>query len=641
MKNYAPLRLAKNVTYPSYQLYATIDNRKTEPETALKIAILIAINWIKEKFSEFELPKELDMPSPEEYESFSMDRLSSFRIDRGYVVDVVYIPEISCWSLQLVEPDLGLGGHEAVPGRIFTTNIGYRLTDGVIECGFNTIVSDPQHITQKSRVFRLGLIKRLVRHPLLGLNQCRTLIENYHTIDTSSKMRSLRDFINDDERLMPVALFTMVTDGGEESGSYPSQIEFTPRNKYYTICHSFLNGSADDDIRKLQFTKNKEDVWEARPEEAKSSEENRPAEEHAPEKTEDAQPYLPYDIEQSAHDKMGYGHYIVIGHDKLNEFNKMLCTEMKAGDVCIIEPQALGGKVTVYPYQTYCSRKEELISEIADIMQNYPLDKPMKYGKVLFSPAARLYQQDQIIRSTRSIKTLVSQNDEHTALLKQKYHEKIQLERQQNQLLTDKVARLESIIEDKEQELAAMRDKLEEIRMECERKVARTEKQLDYFHSLNERPTETEDIPLWVEKKFEGRMIFHQRAVDLIRSVPTHEIDMKLLCDALEYLATEYYDFYTKQITEEEARYRGSLKYNRPFEVTPTGTGSIMMTPYEYKVKYKLHGSTSKEVALDMHLKAGVAATHLIRIYFFYDSYNRYFVVGSLPKHLKTTTHKT
>ncbi|NLO41254.1 MAG: hypothetical protein GX115_17545 [Ruminiclostridium sp.] len=98
-------------------------------------------------------------------------------------------------------------------------------------------------------------------------------------------------------------------------------------------------------------------------------------------------------------------------------------------------------------------------------------------------------------------------------------------------------------------------------------------------------------------------MILHKKAKDLIRKTPTDEVDMKLLCNALEFLATEYRDVMESQITEDEKKRRCSEKYNRPFEVTPVANTTIEFTPSEYKIKYN-YGNKEKrlECPLDLHL---------------------------------------
>lgn len=637
MEYKGPLHLIKNITYPSYQLYATIANKKTVPDDAFKIAVLTAITWLREKFSDLEMPQELQCASPDRYNEFNLNELKSFRIDCGYVVDVVYISEIKSWSLQLVEPDLGLSKRESnpVPGRIFTTNIGFRLVNDTVECGFNTVVSDPENVTEKCSVFRLGVVKLLVRNPLLGLQQCTRLIEHANTVDTSIKVRSLKDLIADDERTLPIAVFTMVKDGAGKNTVLAPEIDILSLDKYMGFRNT-LNSSSKNALSGIYFTVS-DGVWNTETKADKTVEESEIVQ---PLPETEAEAYLPYDIKESAHAKMGYGHYFVIAEDKLADVCKLTAVQLEQGDVCVIEPKKFGGRVTVYPYSSYRNRKLELIAEVDSFIQSYSMDKPMAFGKVLFSPAARMYQQEQLISSTKSRHTLLDQSREHERLLTQKHNEELLLKDKQIYLLNEKIGRLQQLLDEKDTVNAELRENIAQIQIKHEKSIRGLEEKLEYIDSLKERPTQPSDVPKWVEKKFAERMIFHQRAVDLISSVLSYEVDMELLCDALEYLATEYYDYYTKTISEDEMLQRCAAKYNRPFSVTPTGCESIKYSPAAYKVKYKLHGSTSKEVALDMHLKTGVATQHLLRIYFFYDSYNRYFVVGSLPKHLKTVTEK-
>lgn len=122
----------------------------------------------------------------------------------------------------------------------------------------------------------------------------------------------------------------------------------------------------------------------------------------------------------------------------------------------------------------------------------------------------------------------------------------------------------------------------------------------------------------------------------MIQSVSVNDVDMQLLCDAIEYLAYEYRDLKAGIISWDEVNQRCSEKYGRPFEVTGCGETSIEMYSRQYKIKYKL-GFKGKpiETPLNEHLKVGNTAGNLIRIYFLYDSERKVIVVGSLPYHLK------
>lgn len=645
-RNYAPLCLVPNRSYPSYQLYATVSNKKTPPADAFKIVVLTVLQWMREKFKKLDLPEELKHPAPEDYKSFSTDLLKSFRIDRGYVVEVVYIDEINSFSLQLVEPDLDLGSEHPNPvaGRVFTTNIGVRIRDGIVECGFNTMVSDPENVTTPCNVYRLSPVKRIVRNPLLGLTQVTPLVETATELDSSVKTESFRELVYSDDRYLPILIFTEVNMNTSQQEELSADISVPLLDIRSSV--SFLNdNSRKKDTVHFSYTEGLSDQYKNRAEHPFShfDKQDKPAEPNASpaKQTEDEPVYsIPYDIEQLAHDAMGYCHVYTVKQKKHPELCRILSQELSEGDVCIVEPKEFGGGITIFPYKKHRRQGEQLISELSRITHNYCMGKEMKYGKVLFTHRARLYQQEQLIKSGSSLESIVREQQEHEKLLKERYEQSISSRDSKIKTLTEKIDRLQEIISEKDCRIAEAKAEAEKAILECELKMQRTQLRLDYLESLDKRPETTAEIPKWVSDNFEGRILFHNKAVDLITKTPTQEVDMKLLCDAIEYLATEYYEMYHNIITEEEAAIRTSRKYNRPFEVTPSGTASLQFAPTDYKIKYNLHGSHSKEQLLDRHLKAGVASAWLIRIYFLYDSYNKIFVVGSLPKHLKTLSEK-
>ncbi len=130
-------------------------------------------------------------------------------------------------------------------------------------------------------------------------------------------------------------------------------------------------------------------------------------------------------------------------------------------------------------------------------------------------------------------------------------------------------------------------------------------------------------------------MLFLDRATDLI-SACGRNIDLNLLCDALEYLACEYRDFLCGDLCEDDSIAACSRNYSRRFEVAPSGDGAIQSYPAQYKAKYGVSEHTGKPVErlFDRHLRVGGDPKDLIRIYFFYDTLKRLIVVGSLPDHL-------
>ena len=116
---------------------------------------------------------------------------------------------------------------------------------------------------------------------------------------------------------------------------------------------------------------------------------------------------------------------------------------------------------------------------------------------------------------------------------------------------------------------------------------------------------------------------------------PPDQVNLNLLCDALEYLATEYWDELNGYIRESERDNLCAQNYGRPFKVTSLTGTAIKINSAEYKIKYNI-GFKGKPVEspLNLHLKVRNDPCNLLRIYFLYDKIRHLIVVGSLPKHL-------
>ena len=183
---------------------------------------------------------------------------------------------------------------------------------------------------------------------------------------------------------------------------------------------------------------------------------------------------------------------------------------------------------------------------------------------------------------------------------------------------------------DKNSQIIAMEKKLTEM----EKLLLMTKKALTTQKLINEhltdklsRPTKLSDVAEWVETRFAGKIVLLSRAVKLLNSASPSNVDIDILCDAIEYLAEEYRDCLLQKITPDELSHICSVKYNRPFHVKPTG--DEYLTRPEYNIRYK--GSNQ---FLALHFIYGCAVDTLIRIYFFYDKKEKKLVIGSLPYHL-------
>jgi len=259
-KEYQPIKLLKNRIYPTYQLYAVI-NSKVSAEEAMVIAVLETFSWLRKRFRELTIPDEIDYPEPDKYKSVRLDDFKSFRINEGYVVDVVFIKEKGVFAFQLVEPDLGPEpgnenqGRKPAPGRVFATNIAYRIYNGKLECGFKTVCSEPENTKAACEVFRLAVIRSIVLNELLGLDQIIPIIRDMHQINSIDKVDRFIDYIRSNERQLPFVLTV----------EYKKPVDFNTlvKTKPNFDINNLLNRKIEDLIATTKV-EDKEEIFEDR-----------------------------------------------------------------------------------------------------------------------------------------------------------------------------------------------------------------------------------------------------------------------------------------------------------------------------------------------------------------------------------------
>lgn len=156
----------------------------------------------------------------------------------------------------------------------------------------------------------------------------------------------------------------------------------------------------------------------------------------------------------------------------------------------------------------------------------------------------------------------------------------------------------------------------------------------------NKRPKNLKSMSKRITNNFRDNIFLTKRAKDELESTPGENVDIDKLCDAVEYLATEYWNYLYRGWSEEKVKKDASQKYGRVFEVAPNHDTSMKQFKSDYTIKYFKNewNGKLKESFMDWHLKVGVKQEYLIRIYFLLDNDKKLIVIGSLPKHLKTAS---
>lgn len=607
---YRVIRLMKNRIYPTYQLHAYMANRKTDPHDGLRLAGLITMEWLRHRLGDHAPEEFLRLPAPSEYLNADDSCLFSIHISSGFMIDIVSLPEQGIWTLQITEPDLGSDPgnpnqtRQAVPGRVIETNVGFKVSGTQLECGFQTVISDPEGTSQQAEVYRLAFVRRLVDHPDFGLHQMSKLTHEPMCISTVDQLKTMLSIWKDRENQLPCVVFT------HEREEQPPAAELNL--PALTQSSSLRAPSLRIGEMLPQIPVQKQVI-------------NR----------------LPYDVESFSKYGVTFCRSYILDAPLLERFLPAAGISAQAGDIIVLEPSAFGGKWHAIPYKPSKARQEEAMSRLQSEMYGYSRGKTVSFGNIQFLSAAR----EGLMRSSASA---LQQSAETSDLWAQKlalqdaqWQDKFRRKEMEYQALAEQLERQRQYQDRLEKEKEQLRTENEKERMRAERLLAEKEEDIAYLKRKLSQPEEHGQIAAWVANYFPERLLLHPKAKALLEDKSAKSVSAGLICDALDFLATDYWDRRYARISTEEMNSRCSEKYGRPFEVKPTGAATIEFTPAQYKVKY-FTGAAGKPVesALDFHLGVGNDPENLLRIYFLHDDDKKLIVVGSLPRHLKTVTIK-
>ena len=614
-----PRILLKSVRYPTYQLYAVATNTKVSADSQLVIGALTVLEWIRTKFREFEIPDAFRVPPPDSYFNVSLNDLKSAHIDCGYAVEIVCIPEEKVWAFRLIEPDLstqwrdGAEVSTAIPGRVFETNIAFRVVGTTMHMGVELIVSEPENTSEEKQaiVLRPAVVSDLAENPRLGLSAGYLLENRLWELNSKDRHKQLRDNLK--KWMMPAVIFCdYLPEKSPEEFAVP-KMEFNLEKSPFDL--SAMLKTANTPAHTLSLHATTESMRAS---------------------TEKGTPFVPYDTDLFVKSRLAYVHSFHLPADQFDSFGKIHQIIVKSGDVLFIEPYELGAGIMRYQYSESVQGKN--FSELMNLSRDYLRKKSVSFGNVLFLSGAKKVLLEKYRQANMSVEDTIKDYEARIQTL-QDEHKHVVMERNDRiQQQANKITRLKNQLEDEQARVEEIRSIAAKEIENANKKMAQMSDRIQYLESLPKRPKTPQEIPNWVQSHFAGRLEFHQRAIRLIQSVSVNDIDMQLLCDAIEYLAYEYRDLKVGIISWDDVKQRCSEKYGRPFEVTGCGDTSIEMYSYQYKIKYKL-GFKGKpiETPLNEHLKVGNTTGNLIRIYFLYDDERKVIVVGSLPNHLRVS----
>ena len=569
--------------------------------------MLETLNWLRQRFQALDEPEELKWPPASQFAEVDCRNFKSFQLDRGYKLEVICLPEEKIWALQLTEPDLGPQPgnpnqcRAAVPGRLIETNIAYHIVADQVECGFRTLVSDPIGVAEPCEVFRYSFIKLLVRNPLVELHHGMKLTDDAISLDSPSMTKNLANWLKAKDRMMPCLVMA------ECEGEQVKPVDLAAYQKI-----SFDAAS----IHKMPVL----NIAIKQPEKVKK---------------------WPFDITNLAHYRMGYAQFYTLPLEQQKSFAQYIGQAIGGGDVLLFEPIAFGGDVLRSPYQHGNADSNLASSDWEKFTQDYCRQKPVVFGHVVFLPEAKEIDRSHMVNRAQSKEELLRALEDKELAIKERHRSELQEAEGRVVQKDRKISALKEEIHNLDVRNRELHEQMQLLKEKAQTELEVGRNEILRLRNLKTRPLRPTEVADWVAAQFKNRLILHQRACNEMSAVEPNEINLELLCNALEYLATDYRDNLLGIIDTTEMKRRCDQKYERSFEVTPVNGVSVEKYSREYKIKY---GSGFKgkpvECLLNLHLKVGIEKTKLVRIYFLYDTALKLIVVGSLPDHLPTVSYK-
>ena len=615
---YKMVNLLKNRIYPTYQLHAMMASRKTSPEDGLRLGALVTLEWLKYRLGDNAPAALVNLPGPEAYKSTGNGVLESLHLNFGYVVDIVALPDRGIWALQITEPDLGSDPGKpdqqrpAVPGRVIETNIAFRVTGEGLECGFLTVISDPENTPEEAEVYRLAVARQLMEHPDFGLRQITVLGPEPVHIQNNSDLQALRQVRDSRENTLPCVVFTH----RRQESAPPDAV---PKPSPLTVPRMPTPAQLSAPTRIFI------------PELAKASQ--TPQVSRAP-RTPVASP-PPYNVERFARGLVGCCRTYVLSDGLLEDFNKAFNTEARPGDIAVLEPGLFGGAARLVKDSPNQGRRDQAIVQLRVEMFRYPRGREIDFGDVLFLSKAR----EELLLGTQTALEQTQKASGQWAEAQRVRDEqwRATLREREDSLaaMTQRLERQVAYAQRLEAEKADLRREMEGAETRHQARLDALSEDIAYLRRKLSQPRDHASVAEWVRQTFPDRLVLHPHAQELLAEKSAKIADVGLICDALDFLATDYWSRRYAGLSAEEMNTRCSEKYGRPFVVTPVGEATIGAFPELYKIRYG-----GADLSLTTHLRVGNDVEYLLRVYFLHDDKRKLIVVGSLPRHLKVVSFR-
>ena len=628
---YTTTHLHPTKSYPTYQLYATAVGKGMQAEDVLKICILETLRWLRSRLQDFpNLPEDIQTPEPADHVGFRMEMLHSFSFDAGGTIDVIWSEKNHIWSFCMTEADMGanLGTDRERPpviGRTFRTEMSYCLREGYVEVGIRTICSDPYDCDAPCEVFRPTVVKELAGNPKFQLRHHGLNLDGQALqLDRKETLERLYDALSDGEFDLPVVY---VAEPAAEIVK-PQLPELNAMPYSFGVTKGF---TSKPELNGFSLNLEKTDVKPVLPKEKSAVKPQAEPKLSVPQTEKPELPKFPY--EKLAKSMLGFAVVAYVPDKQRDAVNRKLGFDLHAGEILISH----GKERERFSQKQYQKDVDAFYQSLKRELYLSPKRRNYGFGEVVFHSEARLLDLHHRRHETENL--------EETCRL---YRLELEALRGQVRDLSQEKADMEQAWESlrltqkkllSAQELAEQRtsqlDALQAMQKEREEAYQRSVHIIDFYRNKAEiaahYPDTKEHVCDWAEMVFGAELILTGDARSALRKY-TGKLDLAMLCDALLYL--DAYAKYRRGALSADALALYAERYS--WEVQGCGKETLQMRQSDYLTTYK-----GTQYLLDQHIKYGVSAQVLLRIYFCWDDTLQKLIIGYLPGHLPTVKKGT
>ncbi|HAJ96995.1 MAG TPA: hypothetical protein DCO72_04600 [Ruminococcus sp.] len=642
---YVTTKLQPLKSFPTYQFHACTISGSLSVDDVFKICILETFRWIRSRLKDFpEIPPEIMTPEPDNYQNFPESDLHSFSFNMGLNVDVIYIEKSGIWSFQISEPDMGanLNSKNARPpvnGRTFSTDIAFLKRKDCVETGIRTICSDPYNCEIPCEVFRPTVVKALAKRPDMSFQQFGFRLDGQPLrITSKGSLAYLDSILNSESCDMPIVLIASTGyEPVEETPKKPEMIS-APEISLSSVSRgmSFSSTSAMDftlDLSKADIKKSSAKINQIVSKKKEKPPKTAPlpnvtAPKAKPQKRDE------FPFEKLAEMCLGFAVVCFVDEPFLPHLKNKFRIDLHSGDIAIYSHLQESER---YAYEQYRDDMEQFCKTLRKMIHLMPKRCSYSFGDVVFHSDARIAELREKRHESNS-------EDERFQLLREENSElkkQIQEISQQNanmHLTSELLRTTQKKLKSAEDELDALRIFCERFRQEQDEKETLYQKSAElvaFYKGMAdisaEFPTDKDSVCDWTETHFGEHLAVTTKARSELHKY-SGSLNTAILCNGIVYLDA-YARFRRGEISAEILEMYAQ-RYH--WEVTSCGKEALRVRHEDYLVTFQ-----KKKYLMDLHIRYGIKAKGLIRIYFFWEEQLQKIVIGCMPEHLATVKKNT